>query len=159
MGFLRKLFGNGDSGSGQADSADKLATLGGKGVFVYPECGKCGRRMKLHIDKDRDLENEGGGYTWHKTLVCNNNRCFQRMDTVVRFDGKLNVIEHELDNGRFLTLSEYDRLNAEEIAAKEAAERAAAEEAAAAEQEGERESAENDTESDDTTGGGERGFG
>lgn len=144
MGFLKRLFG------GQAatpeDSAEKLTHIEGTGIFVYPECGTCKKRMKLRIDKERDLENDGAGYTWHKTLVCNNNRCFRRMPTVVHFDGKLNMTDYELENGRFLTLGEFERLDAEEKAAKAAA-------ALAAEQD----SAENDP--SDNSSGGERGFG
>lgn len=151
MGFLRRLFG-GQNDAQKQHSAEMLTYVEGTGIFIHPECGTCKRRMRLRIDKERDLENDGAGYTWHKTLVCNNNRCFRRMPTVVHFDSKFNVATYELEKGRYLTLGEFDRLEAEDKVAKAAAERAATEEALAEEQD----SAEND--SDNSSGGGKRGF-
>lgn len=123
MGFFKRLFGGDDKPDESA--SEKLVRLEGSGIFIYPECERCKTRLRLRADKEYDLQTESFGYAWHKTLVCH--KCFQRMPTVVYFDNKLNVTGTEIDGGRYLTVGEFERLEAEAVAAKEAAERAAAE--------------------------------
>lgn len=40
-----------------------------------------------------------------KTIV--GNRCYQRIEAAIEFDGRFNVIDSEVKNGRLLTVEEY----------------------------------------------------
>lgn len=108
MGFFKKLFGSGESKP--QEYVDKT------GIYFYVQCNNCGSRLKVRADKQHDLLNEGGSYTWHKTIV--DSKCFRRMETVVNLDSQYNVISYELNGGKFLTQAEYE---AAEQAAQDAA--------------------------------------
>ena len=94
MGFLRRLFGGKDQPYEDT-----------QGIYLYVACDHCGSRLRVRIDKQHDLNRQGSGYVWHKTIV--DSRCFRPMPTVVRFDSAYNVIESEIEGGRYLTEAEY----------------------------------------------------
>ncbi|MEM8858999.1 MAG: hypothetical protein AAGD96_11800, partial [Chloroflexota bacterium] len=58
------------------------------------------------INPQYDLNNNGNGYTWHKTIV--DARYFSRIQAVVNFDGNYNVISADLDNGAMISAEEYE---------------------------------------------------
>lgn len=116
MSFLKKLFGGGD---GQKEYVDK------QGIYFYVQCNNCGKTVRVRADKQYDLGNDSGGYTWHKTIV--DSKCFRPMNTVVTLDSKYNVVSAEIDNGRFLTEEEFNALEKEEALQRELARRAAEE--------------------------------
>lgn len=108
MGFLKRLFG-GESSSYE----DK------QGIYLYVACDRCGSRLRVRVDKQYDLNRESGGYVWHKTLV--DGKCFRPMSTIVRFDSSYEVVEAEIEGGRYLTRAEYEtEAKAEEAEANEA---------------------------------------
>jgi len=114
MGFLKKLFGGGDS---KKEYVDK------QGLYFYVQCNNCKKAVRVRADKQYDLAVDGGGYTWHKTIV--DNKCFRPMDTVVTMDRNYNVINAEIDNGSYLTEEEFHALEKEEAVQRELARRAA----------------------------------
>ena len=95
MGFLKRLFG-----SGQSSYEDK------QGIYLYVACDHCGSRLRVRVDKQHDLNRESGGYVWHKTIV--DSKCFRPMSTVVRFDRNYEVVEAEIEGGHYLTPAEYE---------------------------------------------------
>ena len=99
MGFLKKLFGGGDSGSSRSS--------GNEGLFVYVQCDKCEARVRLRIIKQHDLNYSRDGFVWHKTIV--DSRCFQHIPAVIHFDGNLNIISQEIEGGRFISQSEFEQ--------------------------------------------------
>ena len=101
MGFLKKLFGG--------DSPDKplAAAAGDDGFFVYVQCDHCGAKVRLRIHKQHDLNNTAEGYIWHKTIV--DNRCFRQIPTVATFDRSFNLINANIEGGRFISREEYER--------------------------------------------------
>ena len=96
MGFLQKLFGN--------DEPEE------EGFFVYVQCDQCGAKVRSRIHKEYDLVRAGDGYDWHKTIV--DSRCFQRIPTVAHFDRDFNLVNADIQGGRFITKEEYE---AEEV--------------------------------------------
>ncbi|HCB48507.1 MAG: hypothetical protein AMJ56_03120 [Anaerolineae bacterium SG8_19] len=96
MGFLQKLFGS--------DETEE------EGFFVYVQCDQCGAKVRLRIHKEYDLVRAGDGYEWHKTIV--DSRCFQRIPTVAHFDRGFNLVNVDMQGGRFITKEEYE---AEEV--------------------------------------------
>lgn len=94
MGLLDKLFG----------SRDKK-NVDDKGIYFYARCDNCDSVVRVRADKQNDLNNTGNGYTWHKTIV--DSVCFRRMNTVVTFDSKFNVIDRELSGGTYVTEADY----------------------------------------------------
>lgn len=119
MGFLRRLFGQGD------DKKGGRRTGGGHvdehGIYFYVECGRCRKRLRLRADKRYDLNNTPEGtIEWHKTVVCT--KCFRQMPATVLFDGNRQVASQEISGGRFISAEEDAQLAAAEA---EAARRAA----------------------------------
>ena len=112
MGFLKRIFG------GNQPYEDK------QGIYLYVVCENCGDRLRVRVDKQYDLNRISGGYTWRKSLV--DSKCFRPMETVVTFDNNYEVVEAEIEGGRYVSLAEYEALAAaekkrqEELAAEEA---------------------------------------
>ena len=119
MGFLRKLFGGGD------DKPKEYVDE--SGLYFYFQCDKCGARVKVRADKQHDLLREGGGYSWHKTIV--DSKCFRRMETVVQLDINYNVTNYTLEGGQFLTEAEYEAAEAAAGSAASSVDETAVEEA------------------------------
>ena len=101
MGFLKKLFGG-----SQGDSRSPQATGDTQGIYFYVQCDRCGTPVRLRADKQYDLISGGTGYVWHKTIV--DNRCFQRMPTVVYLDRAYEMVSHEITGGHYITQDEYE---------------------------------------------------
>ncbi len=106
MGFLKKLLGNSDRPA--AKSSPTAVSGDPQGVYFYVQCDRCGAPVRLRADKQHDLLNEGGGYTWHKTIV--DNRCFRPMPTVVTLNASFEVTAQEITGGHYITREEYEAL-------------------------------------------------
>ncbi|MBP8949064.1 MAG: hypothetical protein KBG73_09490 [Candidatus Promineofilum sp.] len=117
MGFLKKLFGGSDRPEQPTSKSTNNADP--NGVYFYVQCDRCGAPVRLRADKQHDLLNEDGGYTWHKTIV--DNRCFRPMPTVVTLNADFEMVSHEITGGRYITREEYEALVDEQRRAKEAA--------------------------------------
>jgi hypothetical protein len=99
MGFLKRLLGL---------EAKDQPYVDKDGVYLYVLCDNCGTPVRVRADKQYDLVNESGRYSWHKTIV--DNRCFRPMPTVVRFNTDYEVVEEEITGGRYITEEEYNAL-------------------------------------------------
>ena len=117
MGFLKKLLGG--STSPEPKSSPTATNADPQGVYFYVQCDRCGAPVRLRADKQHDLLNEGGGYTWHKTIV--DNRCFRPMPTVVTLNANYEMVAHEITGGHYITPEEYEALLDEQRRAREAA--------------------------------------
>ena len=95
MGFLKNLFGGGKDKKYVDD----------KGIYFYAKCDNCGSIVRVRADKQNDLNNTGNGYEWHKTIV--DSTCFRRMQTVVSFDSKFNIVDSELTGGEYVSQADY----------------------------------------------------
>lgn len=115
MGFLKRLFGGGEK-----------KYVDERGLYFYVQCDNCGQCVRIRADKQYDLLEEGGGYTWHKTIV--DSRCFRPMPTVVRLNRNYQVLSAEISGGHYISEAEYEAWLAEREAAKAAAVSAAEEE-------------------------------
>jgi len=99
MGFIKKLFG--------AQGKKPSEYIDTRGVYFYVRCDHCGTIVKLRADKEYDLERMANGYEWHKTVV--DSRCFRRMPTVVMLDADFQVVDAEINGGKYVTEEEYLR--------------------------------------------------
>jgi hypothetical protein len=97
MNFLKRLFGGGEPGQAAGQSDD--------GFFLYVQCNRCGDRVRLRIHKSHDLNRTDEGFTWHKTII--DNRCFRPITTVVNFDSNYQVVEQEIEGGRYISEAEF----------------------------------------------------
>ncbi len=118
MSFLKKIFGGGSDG--KKEYVDK------QGIYFYVQCNNCGKTVRMRADKQYDISVDGGVYTWHKTIV--DSKCFRPMNTVVTMDSNYNVVTAEIDNGRYLTEEEFNKIEKEEAVQRELARRSAEEE-------------------------------
>jgi hypothetical protein len=98
--FFRKLVGRGGDGSSASASPSDP-----KGIYLYAQCGRCGTIVRVRADKQNDLNSDGSGYVWHKTIV--DSKCFQRMQAVVNFDGYYTITDSTLTGGEFVSAEAY----------------------------------------------------
>ena len=98
MGFLdalKSLFSEGAEG-------DKNA------YWVAVRCRRCGETIKTRIDLRNDLSRlEEGGFVVNKTLV-GGQRCFERIEVKLIFDGNHQLVEREISGGDFITAEEFE---------------------------------------------------
>ncbi len=71
-----------------------------RGLYYYVDCHKCHKVMRVRIDKSYDLNREENGFSWRKTLVCD--KCFNKMETEMRFDTKFNLQSQEISGGKYV---------------------------------------------------------
>jgi hypothetical protein len=107
MGFLKRLFG----GGGQQASGQYVDK---QGIYFYVQCDHCGSVVRLRADKQHDLQNNDGGFTWHKTIV--DSRCFRRMQTVVELNSSYEMVSAELEGGKYISEADYKRILVEQEA-------------------------------------------
>ncbi len=107
MGFLKKLFSTGKS-------KEYVDT---RGLYFYAQCDQCGSRVRVRADKQNDLNRDGEGFVWHKTIV--DNRCFRQMPVVVHLDGNYRVRSQEIEGGQFISKELYEQPEADLPAAGE----------------------------------------
>ncbi len=98
MGFLKRLFGGEGSSKGQSSDSE--------GFFFYVQCDNCGKKVRLRILRQYDLNYSDGSYVWHKRIV--DSRCFREIPAVVRFDGNYNVTNADINGGRQISHEEYE---------------------------------------------------
>lgn len=101
MGFLKKLFGTGQS-------KEYVDT---RGLYFYAQCDQCGSRVRVRADKQNDLNRDGDGFVWHKTIV--DNRCFRHMPVVVRLDRNYRVRSQEIEGGQFISKEAFEQPEAD----------------------------------------------
>jgi hypothetical protein len=94
MNFWRKLVGGASAAPGATD-----------GIFLYVQCDHCGDKVRLRVHKAHDLNRTDDGYVWHKTIV--DNRCFRPLPTVVHFDQQYQVVNQEIQGGRYISEATY----------------------------------------------------
>ncbi len=73
--------------------------------MVKVRCNRCGEVISARINLGNDLSrtDDGNGFVARKTLMGNGeNRCFQRVEITLFFDGKYNVIDREISGGTFV---------------------------------------------------------
>jgi hypothetical protein len=106
MGFLKRIFGSVfSSPASQSRDSD--------GFFLYVKCSRCGKNLRLRINKQYDLNRTDAGYVWNKTIV--DNRCFRPMETEVHFDRSYRPVRMEIEGGEFISETEYESPGASEI--------------------------------------------
>jgi hypothetical protein len=98
MGFLKKIFGGGESRRQNSGDSD--------GFLVYVQCDNCDDKIRLRVHKQHELNRTDVGYVWHKTII--DNRCFQPIHTVVHFDTSYQMASSEIEGGHFISREAYE---------------------------------------------------
>lgn len=84
-------------------------------VWVYLQCEKCGEKLALRLRKSSEIQREEGQAAYqmfiNKTVI--GNKCFNRMQLRLEFDGMYRVINRQLKNGKFITKEEYEGVTAQ----------------------------------------------
>lgn len=104
MGFLRRLFSKQGKSSPVQESKDVL--------WLYIKCNKCGKALKLFVNKNTDLENQykeageaGPDYIMRKEAM--DDKCFTRIFVRIEFDKSRNILSREITNGEFISEEEF----------------------------------------------------
>lgn len=98
MSFLKRIFGGEDP--------SKKSSTGSEGFFFYVQCDNCGKKVRLRILKQYELNYSDDGYVWHKTIV--DSRCFREIQAVVHFDNKYNVTNADINGGQQISQEDYE---------------------------------------------------
>lgn len=90
MGFLKKLFGRGETSSG--------SDFYSFGVI----CDRCGETIegKVNLSNDLSMDDEGG-YHVRKVLM-GSKHCFQQVEVTIKFDSSRRLKERQINGGKFL---------------------------------------------------------
>jgi hypothetical protein len=109
MGFLANLF----RGKPQAEKGYTTKD-GAHGVWIYLQCNSCGEKIAVRLRTTSEIQKREGpdadlgpGVMFvQKTIV--GSHCYQRIDAVVDFDVKYNVVGSQIKNGKLITAAEYE---------------------------------------------------
>ena len=109
MGFLAKLVNKFISPAPTAAQSGIQVTK--DAVWVYLQCDKCGEKLALRLRKSSEIQREEAGshdYQMfiNKTVI--GNKCFNRMQLRLEFDGMYRVVNKQLENGTFITKDQYE---------------------------------------------------
>lgn len=97
MGFFKKLGG----------FFSPRASVDAASYYVKVKCNRCGEEIQARINlfNDLSIEYDDFGnfsmYLCHKVIV-GNQRCYQPMDIVLKFDSKRRLMEKEITGGKFV---------------------------------------------------------
>ena len=92
MNFLKKLF------------APRPAYTKSYYTFTV-KCKRCGETITGRVDLDNDLsvEYEAGGDVFHaRKVLMGENKCFQRVEVIFKFNSERQVVEKEIIGGEFV---------------------------------------------------------
>ena len=93
MDFLKKLFGG-----SPAKPERNYHTFSVK-------CLRCGEIIEGRVDLSNDLSVEyedGGDIFYARKTLMGGNRCFQRIETMFKFDSSRTLIEQQVSGGEFV---------------------------------------------------------
>jgi hypothetical protein len=95
MNFLRKLFG------GSATRPDTA-------LYFYIQPKMCQEVMQIRVDaiNHPSLADDGESYILRKMV--SGTRCPFQAEITLRFDKNRNIIEQTIENGKFVTVDEYN---------------------------------------------------
>ena len=80
-------------------------------VWVYVQCSKCGEKLALRLRKSSEIQREEAGNLGYQMFINKavvGNKCFNRMQLRLEFDGEYRVVNKQLESGTFITKEEYE---------------------------------------------------
>ena len=83
-----------------------------EGYWVYVQCDRCDEKLRCRIHLHNDLSIRYGKkpradtYISHKTII-GSGSCFQPIELSLVFNDQREVIEREIEGGRFITAEDY----------------------------------------------------
>ena len=104
MGFLKKFFSK--------KVGDFSVSRSPHILWLYVQCGKCGQKLKLAVNKNTDLEDQyrakgetGPAYILRKEAM--DDKCFTKMLIYMEFDFNKNILSQEVTGGQFISQEEF----------------------------------------------------
>ncbi|MCQ3938338.1 MAG: hypothetical protein DPW18_15015 [Chloroflexi bacterium] len=92
MDFLKKLF--------------PPATRSPKRYYIFRvKCARCGEIIEGRVDLDNDLSveyEEGGDVYFARKVLTGESKCFQRVETTLKFTPGRTLIERQVTGGEFV---------------------------------------------------------
>ena len=80
--------------------------------WVYVQCNRCNEKLRTHVNLNNDLSIRYGEsdsddtYFTRKTII-GRNLCFQAIEVELTFDRNRNLIDKQIQGGRFISEAEY----------------------------------------------------
>lgn len=101
MNFFKKLFGGAGSGGSDSDRA---------GIYFYVKANQCDEIVRIRIDMNNDLSlnDEGKGYWVRKMAHGTNFRCRWPVELTIYFDSNRKLQNSEIQGGTLVATEEYE---------------------------------------------------
>lgn len=80
--------------------------------WVYVQCNRCNEKLRTNVNLNNDLSiryaesNSDDTYFTHKTII-GRNLCFQPIEVELSFDRQRNLVDKQIQGGRFITEEEF----------------------------------------------------
>ncbi len=104
MSFLKRLFSKREKSSPRPGRKDIL--------WLYIKCNKCGKTLRLFVNKNTDLENQyketggtGPNYILKKEAM--DDKCFTKIFIRIEFDNNKNMLSQEITNAEFISKEKF----------------------------------------------------
>lgn len=103
MDFFRKLFGGG--GAGQSASSDK------DGLYYYVKPNGCSEvvQVRINVNNDLSLDDDGKGYLVRKTARGTTYKCTRSAELYLTYDSNRRLQNTEVSGGTLVTREDYEQ--------------------------------------------------
>ena len=114
MDFFKRLFGGGGASAGSTSSSDK------DGMYYYVKPNDCSEvvQVRININNDLSLEDDGSGYFVRKTARGTTYKCTRSAELLLSYNKNRQLQNTEIEGGTLVTRADYDQwLAAQETSA------------------------------------------
>jgi hypothetical protein len=103
MDFFKRLFGGG--GARSASSSDK------DGLYYYVKPNGCTEivRVRINVNNDLSLEDDGKGYFVRKSVRGTTYKCTRTAELLLSYDSNRRLQNTEIEGGTLVTLEDYEQ--------------------------------------------------
>lgn len=103
MDFFKRFFGGG--GSGSTSSSDK------DGLYYYVKPNGCTEivRVRINVNNDLSLEDDGKGYFVRKSVRGTTYKCTRTAELLLSYDSNRRLQNTEIEGGTLVTRDDYDQ--------------------------------------------------
>ena len=81
--------------------------------WIYVQCDQCGEMLRTHVNLHNDLsirygESERDNAYFTRKRIIGSHRCFRPIDVELTFDSKRNLLDQQIQGGRFISEEEFN---------------------------------------------------
>lgn len=82
------------------------------GYWIYVRCNRCGERISTRVDLRNDFspeygEDEKETIFYSRKVLMGQKQCFQQIEVHLKFNEKRELLDREINGGKFISAEEY----------------------------------------------------